>query len=69
MPHASLWIVCFLFGPVFQSARWKWIVGLCLLALAICGCGSEQTEHVDVIPETIGDASLVYERSTAPVNP
>ena len=69
MPHVSLGIVCFLFGRVFQSARWKWTVGACLLALAICGCGSEQTEHVDVIPETTGDASLVYERSTAPVNP
>ena len=69
MPRVSLGVVCFLFGRVFQSVRWKWTIGVCLLSLAICGCGSEQTEHVDVIPETTDDASLVYERSTAPINP
>ncbi|MBB76828.1 MAG: hypothetical protein CMJ75_20170 [Planctomycetaceae bacterium] len=51
------------------SVRWRWVVGVSLLSLGILGCGSEQTEHVDVIPEATDDVSLVYDRSTAPINP
>lgn len=60
---------CLFCRRFFQSVCWRWAVGVSLLFLVLCGCGSEQTDYVDITPETTDDASLVYDRSTAPVNP
>ena len=64
-----LGIVYLFFRRFFQSVGWGSTFCVLILSAGFYGCGSERAEHVDVTPETTDDESLVYDRSTDPVNP